>query len=228
MNSLFQQALSVFLCDFVDVLNFVPLPAISSLGWWDLAQTGAIVCVLSSLFPAPERKVFQDEETGEDAVLEMWMISELHTDVTVLSILFLSLFNCTEHWGHSPMTVHLLRRSCYLGIVLRTCLFVVWSLDCFSLVLFFYAKFHLLFYWLCSTVCLQFSANISLVAQITWYSPSSPHRVGWNPWSLVQTFWKLVLSFKHCKNWSHTPVYCLLCFNHSFSGDGLTHSPVAS
>lgn len=33
-------------------------------------------------------KVFQDEETGEDAVFEMWMISELHTDVTVLSILF--------------------------------------------------------------------------------------------------------------------------------------------
>lgn len=34
-------------------------------------------------------KVFQDEETGEDAVFEMWMISELHTDVTVLSVLYI-------------------------------------------------------------------------------------------------------------------------------------------
>lgn len=34
MNSLFQQALSVFLCDFVDVLNFVPLPAILTDGTW--------------------------------------------------------------------------------------------------------------------------------------------------------------------------------------------------
>lgn len=171
-------------------------------------------------------KVFQDEETGEDAVFEMWMISELHTDVTVLSVLFCISFQLYRpYWGHSPMTAPVVRTSCHLGIVLRTCLLFVWSLDCFSLVLFFHAEFHLLFYWLCPAVCLQFSANSSLLlAHMTWYSPSSPHWVNWNPRSPVQTLWKLSFFLRHCKNWSHTPVYCLLCFNHSFSRDGLTHS----
>lgn len=128
-----------FLCFYVTlymslILSLCLLSLLLADGTWPRQELLRVFCHLCFLLMNLV-KVFQDEETGKDAVFEMWMISELHTDVTVLSICFLSLFNSTEHWGHSPMTVPLVRRSCYLGIVLRTCVF------CVKLRLFFSSSF---------------------------------------------------------------------------------------